>query len=113
MDFVNPDSMRILALIMSVISLKIFMDHSKKDYEGPYRQDAVYPSVSPLKHDMVKSVFVDMFPLLIYGLASNERFYDPNNFLGSVLGKSLVVSFAYFVFYVWFQPYVMTRVPNW
>jgi hypothetical protein len=113
MNILTTNNMKVLALILSVISVKLYLDQLRTGYTGMYKNDGSYKNISPLKHDMLKSFFVDMFPLLIYGAASGEKFYDTNDFLGSILGKSLVVSFAYFVFYIAFEPNVMERTPNW
>ena len=110
MNLFTPDNMKVLALILSVISVKLYMDQLRDGYTGPYKSDGSY-GYTPLKHDVMKHITLDMFPLLIYGAASGEQFYDPNNFLGSIVGKTVVVSLAYVVFYLLVEPHVMSKMP--
>lgn len=104
--------LQIIALVMFVVAIKFFIDHRKKKYKGVYQKDGSYEDISAVKHDMTKSFFVELVPLLVFGLATGEKFFDPDDFLGSWVGKTTIVVISYFMFYELIQPYIVTRLPD-
>lgn len=103
-------SNKYLALGIVLVSVKLYMDHQKKEYAGPYTSSGNYKTVTPMKHDMFKQITLDLLPVLVYGLASGEKLYDQDNLLDSVVGKILVTVAAYLVYYHLVQPYLVTKI---
>jgi hypothetical protein len=113
MNFSNSKNMQILALLIFVVSIKLFIDHRKNGYNGEHRINGDYDKITPVKHDVFKAFWVDFFIMLVLGLGSGELFYDPANLLGSWLGKTLVGVSAYLTYYELLEPYVVNKLPSW
>lgn len=111
MFFKNQNT--IIALVLILVSAKLFFDHRKADYAGTYKPYGDYKKVSALKHDLFKAFFLELFPIIIYGLAMNEKFFDANNILNSWVGKTGVILAGYFVYYELAQPYIINRLAYW
>ncbi len=109
MENLNQYSL-IIGGLMVLVSLKLYSVQHQIGYSGAYQVSNVYANVSGMKHDLFKGFFVDMFPLLIFGLNSDGPFLDTNNVMGSKLTKMLVTVVAYFIFYQFIQPYIVNRV---
>lgn len=109
----NAQPVQLLALVIFIVAVKLFIDHKKKDHQGPYNPSGSYDKVTAVKHDMTKVFWTELFPIMVLGLATGEKFFDPNNFLGSKLGQILVLVAGYFIYYELFQPYVVNRMPVW
>lgn len=109
----NQKYSQIVAIILLIVSIKMYIDHRKLKYQGPYNPAGNYNNISAVKHDMSKAFTVELFVLLVLGLATGEKLYDSNNMLGSWLGKTMVIVTAYFVFHEFVQPYIINVLPNW
>lgn len=103
----------IIALVLLLVSIKLFFDHRKTGYDGVYKPYNDYKSISALKHDIFKAFFLELFPIIVYGLAMNETFFDSNNILGSWVGKTMVILAGYFIYYELVQPYLVRKTPYW
>ena len=101
-----------LAAALVAISVKLYIQHRSPQYEGEFNEGGRYRQVTPLKHDIIKALTTDLFPLLVYGLASNEPFFDQNNILGSKAAKMLVCAASYFVYYEFVEPHISTKLPR-
>lgn len=112
MIFLNKQN-TIIALVLVLVSAKLFFDHRKTNYNGVYKPYNDYKSISALKHDVFKAFFLEIFPIIVYGLAVNERFFDSNNILNSWVGKTLVILAGYFVYYELVQPYLVAKTQYW
>lgn len=102
----------IIAILVTIISVRLYITHRTKKYNGVFNVNSNYKNISPLKHDMTKQFTTDLFPLLVYGLTSEGPFLDTNNIMESKLIKMLIGSFAYFIYYELVQPYVVTKLPD-
>lgn len=103
----------IIAIIIVMLSIKLYIDHRKDDYKGPYRPYGMYKNITNVKHDVTKIFFTSIFPILIYGVASNQSFIDFksfNSFIHSSIGKAIVYSMGFFVFNEFIQPYIINRL---
>ena len=98
-----------LFVIFVAVSLKLFFDHRKDDYNGPYRLNGSYETISAVKHDMAKAFFIEVALLLAFGLQENIPLFDANNFLASWAGKTSVIVLSFFVFYEFIQPYILAK----
>lgn len=96
--------------LLVLTSLKLYSVQNVAGYVGAYKESNVYANVSGMKHDLFKAFFVDLFPLLIFGMNSSGPFFDSNNVMGSKLTNMLVVVMSYFIFYQFIQPYVVNKV---
>ena len=113
MNLLDNKSMQILAVIVLAVTIKVFMDHRRKEYKGTYNPDGSYNNITAVKHDMTKAFWVELFVILVMGIATGEKLYDPSNILGSWVGKTMVIVAAYFTFHEFIQPYVIDKLPNW
>lgn len=102
-------SNKYLALGIVLVTAKLYMDHRKKEYDGPFTESS-YENIGPMKHDLFKQATLDLFPLIVFGLASGEKLYDQENLLNSFVGKMLVGLTSYFVYYHLVEPYVNSKV---
>lgn len=103
-------SNKYLALVIILVTAKLYMDHQKQGYDGPYTDTGSYDNITPMKHDLFKQTTLDLFPLLVYGLASGDKFYDQDNILNSFVGKLLVSLASYAVYYQLVEPYIVQKV---
>ena len=111
MNIINNNNIRLLAIVVFAVSIKLFLDHRRKDYDGVYSQSGVN-DLSEVKHDMTKAIWIELFILMTMGL-SNEKFYDTDDFIGSWVGKTMAILVGYFTYYELIQPYVINRLPQW
>jgi hypothetical protein len=102
---------RIIAVILIVVSAKLYFDHRNKEYTGIYNETNEYKNVSVLKHEVAKQATTMIVPALIVGLGA-DKWYDANDFFGSFLGQLVAGVTGFFVFYEFIQPHVLTRLPN-
>lgn len=98
-----------LFIIFVVVSLKLFFDHRRADYDGPYRLNGSYETISAVKHDMAKAFFIEVALLFVFGLPENIPFFDANNFLASWTGKTSVIVLSFFIFHEFIQPYIVAK----
>ena len=101
---------RLFAFGLVFFSLKLWKDHNTTGYKGKYNPDGSYPTISPMKHDVFKVMFTELFPLLVYGIASGEQFFSYSDFLNSVLGKVSVLLLGYVIYYHIVQPYYVAKL---
>ena len=104
------NKLSLAAGILVLLAVKFFYEHRDEDYKGDYRMAGNYSNVSPLKHDLFKSAFVELFPLMVMGFPSGEKFFDSDNILESTSGKIGLVVMSYFIFYEMVQPYMVQRL---
>jgi hypothetical protein len=112
MNLLNTRNLQILAVIILAVSIKMYIDHRKKGYLGPYNPAGAYDNITAVKHDMTKALSVDLFVMLVLGMATGQQFYNPDNMLDSWLGKALVTVAAFFVYHEFVQPYIVNALPN-
>jgi len=113
MNFANNRNMQLLAVLVLAVTVKLFIDHRRQGYSGVYQPSGAYDNITAVKHDMTKGFWVELFVMMVMGLGANEVFYDSNNFLGSWIGKALVIVAGYFTYHELVQPYIVNRLPNW
>ena len=109
----NLTHMHIIAILLLVIAVKLFLDHRKKNYKGVYKPYGNYEKITAVKHDLFKAFTVELFPLLVFGLASGQKFYDSQNPINSWVGRSIVILCGYLVYHELVQPYVINKLPYW
>lgn len=66
-----------------------------------------YAHITPMKHDIYKSMTVDIAPLLIFSLVTSKTFFSVEEFESSVIGKSLMSVVGLMVYYQVVQPYLV------
>jgi hypothetical protein len=103
--------MYVVILVLLVVSTKLFLDHRKKEYDGCYKPYGNYENITCLKHDLTKIFTVQLIPLLVYGIASGDKFYDTTNPLDSWVGKTVLIFACYFIFHEIVQPYIVNKMP--
>jgi len=101
---------RYLALILLIVCIKLYTDHTAQGAQSLYKDDGSYENITPMKHDLFKQLTLDLFPLLVYGIATDDVFYNPNNILDSIVGKIGVGLASYVVYYQLVEPYYVNRV---
>lgn len=109
----NNSVLKITALIMLAISVKLFLDQRKTGYKGVYNHYNSYSNISALKHDMTKVLFTEVFPILAFGVASGQKLWNSQTPLDSWFGKTIIYIAGYFIFYELIQPYVINKLPYW
>lgn len=72
-----------------------------------YSDSNNYAHITPMKHDIYKSMTVDIAPLLIFSLATSKNFFSVEEFESSVVGKSLMSVVGLMVYYQVVQPYLV------
>jgi len=100
---------RYIALILIAVAVKLFFDHRKPTYKGVYGKET--EMMSPVKNNMFRTFWVELFPILVYGLAAGDSFWNSENPLNSWIGRTAVVIAGFFTYYEFFQPYVVMRTP--
>jgi len=110
MNFANY---QVVGLIFLVVAVKLFLDHRKPGYTGVFDFSSGYPTVSGTKHDVTKVIATELFPIIVFGLAAGEKFFDPNNFLNSAVGRIFVTVSGYFVYHELILPYVVAKLNIW
>lgn len=75
-----------------------------------FNNDGDYKHVSPMKHDIIKQLTLNLFPLLVIGIffgAGQEN--AASAFSQTLLGRSVLEILAYFAFYQIVEPYFANR----
>jgi hypothetical protein len=108
----NSSTRLMVVGLLVAASIKLYVDHRKKNYKGGFKEDNVYNNTSALKHDLSKAFFIELFVLLMYGLNSDKPFLDTENLMNSELVRMGVVTGGYFVFYELVQPLVNKYLPR-
>ena len=90
----------------------MYIDHRRNGYQGPYNPNGSYGNITAVKHDVTKAFTVELFVMLILGLAAGQKLYDPQNMLNSWVGKTMVIVAGYFVYHEFVQPYIVNSLPN-
>jgi hypothetical protein len=70
-----------------------------------YSDSNDYAHISPMKHDIYKTMTVDIAPLLIFSVVTSKTFFSVEEFQSSVIGKSLISVVGLMVYYQVVQPY--------
>ena len=70
-----------------------------------YSDSNDYAHISPMKHDIFKTITVDIVPLFIFSMATSKTFFSVEEFQSSVIGKSLITVTGLMVYYQVVQPY--------
>ena len=104
-------SMHLIALALTLVSVKFYLDSRKPDYEGPFNASGSYKDHTPLRHDLWKTAFTLGFPALVFGLAAGQKLFDADDFLNSFAGTVTVNVIAFFIYYVLVEPYVVSKTP--
>ena len=107
------DNTRLLFFIVTIISLKLYIDHRETDYSGDYMINGEYDNMSPIKHDLIKFLIIGLAFLLVYGTSMGigpTPFYDKDDILQSWIGKIVVLLSSIVIFYELVEPYVLNKV---
>jgi len=64
-----------------------------------------------MKHDIFKQLTVDLSAVVLLGLVSGNEIFNLEKPFETVLGKSLLSGFGFFMFYQFIQPYVVNYMP--
>ena len=110
---VGKSYLQLIAVVILFISIKMYIDHRRQNYKGVYNIKGKYENISAIKHDMMKILFINLFPILVYSLTSNEKFIDFDNILESKFGHIVVSVVGFFIYYELIQPYVVNKMPFW
>ena len=105
-------SNQLLAIGIVLVTVKLYMDHRKKNYDGPYNDSSSYKNISPMKHDLFKQTTLDLFPILIYGITSGDKFFDQNDIFNSIFGRISVGLVSYIIYYQLVEPYINAKIPR-
>jgi len=82
-----------------------------------YSDDNLYINISPLKHDIFKQFILDLFPLLLFYFYSNKNLelLNINNledFYDSIIGKFIISTLSFIIYYHIIQPYIINNINN-
>lgn len=107
-------SNQLLAICIVIVTAKLYMDHRKKNYDGPYNDSGIYKNISPMKHDLFKQLILKLFPLLVFGVGKSKKLYDPENALNSdsFVGKLFIGLISFFIYYQLVEPYINEKIPR-
>ena len=108
---ININNMHVIAIVLTLIAIKIFIDQRQANYDGPYKKSGIYQNITWVKHDVAKCIFIETFLLLVFGLGG-KPFFDKRNILNSWVGKVIVMSLGYFVYHLFIQPYAVNYTPE-
>ena len=109
----NIDVWQILAIIFILVSIKLFFDHRKKEYDGPYKTHAGYENITVFKYDAFKAFTIELIPLLIIGLSTGQKFFDSTDPFNCWIGRVALILFALLIYHELLLPYVITKLPRW
>ena len=73
---------------------------------GEFSNDNNYSNITPLKHDIFKQWTVDITPVIVGLLLSNNTYSD------TIYGKFMLSAIGYIIYYHLAQPYVVNKLPN-
>jgi hypothetical protein len=83
---------------------------------GRFSFENLYDFVSPMKHDITKQVTLNIIPFLVLTyvlkISTGQTLFSTTDFFGSIVGRSLIDAFSFFVFYQIVQPYVVNVAPD-
>jgi hypothetical protein len=84
---------------------------------GRFSLENLYEFVSPMKHDITKQMTLNIIPFLVLTyvlkISTGQTLFSTTDFFGSIVGRSLIDAFSFFVFYQIVQPYVVNMAPDW
>lgn len=106
---VTPNQRNMAVVGLVAVSLMLY-SYNRKPNGGPFRENNVYENISPLKHDMVKGIIVDIFVTLLTdpsSLTKIDSIFSPG------LGRILASGMSYMLFYEVVQPHVLNKMPYW
>ena len=109
-------SYRVFAVVLAVIALFLHSVHTAPDYKGAYDENSNYKLVTSMKHDIFKHLTMDLTVLFItLSFQSKEliSFDSADAFFSSTIGKLLIPSLGYLIFYQIVQPYFVAATPKW
>ena len=106
------------ALMLSVINY-VRLNNKKNEpaKENEYSDDNLYTNISPFKHDIFKQLILDSIPLLIFYLLSNKKLVILNinnldEFYESIIGKFIITTLSFIIYYHVIQPYIVNNINN-
>ena len=93
-------------------------------YSGEYSDSDNYNNITPMKHDIIKQLTIDVVVLFmvfftVEVLGGLETFFDWDDFLSfenfgkfrlSIFGQSLISILGYVVYYQIVQPYIANKI---
>lgn len=110
MDLKLNKHFRWLALIILLVSARLYFVHRQLDYNGPYKKNGDYGTISPVIHDVIKASFCEFFFLLVYGSQlSNDLDYKEDWMYAKGI-QAIVWGIAYFIFHELVQPYILAKI---
>ena len=109
----------LLIIILYKITQYNKLNNKKGDpaKENEYSDDNLYTNISPLKHDIFKQLILDSIPLLIFYLLYNKKLeiLNINNldeFYESIIGKFIISTLSFIIYYHVIQPYIINNINN-
>lgn len=83
---------------------------------GRFSFENMYDFISPMKHDIFKQITLNIVPFLVLvyvlKISTGQTLFSTTDFFGSIVGRSLIDSFAFFVYYQIVQPYLVNVAPD-
>lgn len=112
MDNKNTNNGTLFKMLIVFMILMFIRSHNMKNNRQiaqrmEYSDDNRYAHITPMKHDIYKSITVDIAPLLIFSLVTSKTFFSTEEFENSVIGKSLMSVVGLMVYYQVVQPYLV------
>lgn len=84
---------------------------------GQFSFENLYDFISPMKHDITKQMTLNIVPFLVLTyvlkISTGQTLFSTTDFFGSIVGRSLIDAFSFFVFYQIVQPYLVNVAPDW
>ncbi len=102
--------LQIIALTVAIVSIKLYFEHRKSNYKGIYTGEFIYKNVNKVTHDTMRSLWINLFFFMVIGLEEGEKFFDPNDFFGSWVGKVFIIILGFFTFNELIYPHVLTKI---
>jgi hypothetical protein len=112
METKKPSDGTLFKMLIAIIVLMFIRSYNMKKNKQTartmeYSDGNSYAHITPMKHDIYKSMTVEIAPLLIFSLATSKTFFSVEEFESSVIGKSLMSVVGLMVYYQVVQPYLI------
>jgi hypothetical protein len=95
---------------------KGYVKGSRSKPPGQFSFENLYDYISPMKHDMTKQITLNIVPFLVLAyvlkISTGQALFSTTDFFGSIVGRSMIDVFAYFVYYQIVQPYLVNVAPD-
>jgi len=108
----------VIKIIFDIYNNNIKLSKNEADI-GEYSDNNNYKFISSLKHDIFKQITIDIFPIIFTNLLFNSNkqiklieYDNIDNFTDSIIGKVVLSSLSFIIYYHIVQPYIVNKFRN-